>query len=511
MKKLGIIIGILFALLIAIIVIVPLVVDVDQYRPQIQTAANERINGNLKLGKLALSLWGQIRVEVQGVQLLDSGGNEVVAVKDAFFHVPFFSLISGSPELTFKMTQPVIHVLKNKAGKLNVMSLMKTPAQDVSQDVSQNKSAGGASPSQVPPPTMSPAPSQSPTHKQGGGALSGIVTRARLGVELRDALVTYSDQVTGFKTEVKELNLIVKDLSLSRPTEMELWANLDTRLGKTFYLKGPAKLVGNAQPELKNGKFDFVKISAKLDMNEVQMNAPGLFEKKSGVPTHAELKTVVSENEMTLDNLTVTFFNAIVQGKGNIKQLSGNPVVHLNISSNEVLLKPWVELVPMLKEYELGGSAQFEAAVNGPADKTDYQAKFNVRELTAKAPKLKVQPKFNASIQVTTDRIDPFVLTMTAPGNEMKIQGKLVSFTRPLLEAKVTSSGMDLDQLMDFTPAQAQPTQTATKSATESATGSATESEAKAPSSNKSKPTENAARPAGSPPGARCSDRKAQT
>ena len=67
MKKLGRRIGLLLGLFAIIFVgaalIVPLVVDVDKYRPQIQEATNQKINGSLELGKLKLSLWGQIRIE----------------------------------------------------------------------------------------------------------------------------------------------------------------------------------------------------------------------------------------------------------------------------------------------------------------------------------------------------------------------------------------------------------------------------------------------------------------
>ena len=53
-KKLGIALGIFFGVLTAAVLIVPLVVDVDKYRPQIVDAANQHLNGKLELGKLSL-------------------------------------------------------------------------------------------------------------------------------------------------------------------------------------------------------------------------------------------------------------------------------------------------------------------------------------------------------------------------------------------------------------------------------------------------------------------------
>src|SRR4051812_22597495 len=120
MKKLIKVIGIIFVLLVAVAVVVPLFVDVDKYRPQIVQMANERINGKLELGKLSLSLWGQIRIQIAGLTLVDNNGTQLVSVKDAYFHVPFLSILSGSPSLVFKMDNPVVNLVKNKAGKLNV-------------------------------------------------------------------------------------------------------------------------------------------------------------------------------------------------------------------------------------------------------------------------------------------------------------------------------------------------------------------------------------------------------
>src|SRR3954469_23274715 len=98
-KKILIAIGALFALFIAAAIAVPLFVDVDKYRPQIVGKANEYLNGKLELGKLSLSLWGQVKVGIDGLKITDAKGTQVMGVKDAFFHMPFSSILTGSPSL----------------------------------------------------------------------------------------------------------------------------------------------------------------------------------------------------------------------------------------------------------------------------------------------------------------------------------------------------------------------------------------------------------------------------
>ena len=70
LKKLAIGFGSFLLLILLAIIVIPFVVDVDKYRPQIVSAVNEQINGKLELGQLKFSLWGQIRVEVGGVKTI---------------------------------------------------------------------------------------------------------------------------------------------------------------------------------------------------------------------------------------------------------------------------------------------------------------------------------------------------------------------------------------------------------------------------------------------------------
>ena len=131
-------------------------------------------------------------------------------------------------------------------------------------------------------------------------ALPALVSRARLGVDLKKASITYLDQATGLTSRVQDLNLILKDISLSHPTDLELWADLDTQMGKTFSLKGPVRLTGTALPELQDGKFSQLSLTSKLDMDAVALLAPGLFEKKAGVPCRMDFAAIATRTKRKL-------------------------------------------------------------------------------------------------------------------------------------------------------------------------------------------------------------------
>lgn len=467
-KWLAILLSSLIGLFVAAAIIVPLVVDVDKYRPQIVEAANQQLNGKLEIGKLSLSLWGQIRIQVDGVDLKDSAGHSVVSVKDAYFHLPFLSVLSGSPEMIFRMDRPSVSVIKYKDGKINALGLMKqasAPAAGNKQPVAGNQQ-----------------PATPPAASGAAGApvkLPAIAARARMGIEMLDALVSYADEATGLKSDIRDLNLVIKDISLSRTTDLELWANLDTTMGKTLTVRGPARITAHVKPELVGGAFDHVSVDAKVDLDGLDIASGDMFHKDKGMAANADFAATASANEAKIDHFNVKFFNAEIKSSGALIHLATTPVVNFTVASNDIDLKAWNQLVPMLKDFDLGGSAKLDASAQGPSDKLGYKAKFAIRDLTAKAPKLKAEPHFDLAVDVVTDEIQNVLFTMKAPGNELTFKGKLVNFARPQGVFEISSPGMDLDQLVEWPPASAKTE--AKAEAAPAAGGAVTATGAKAP------------------------------
>jgi hypothetical protein len=453
LKWLGIALGSLIALVIVAAIVVPLVVDVDKYRPQIVEAANQKINGKLEIGKLSLSLWGQIRVQVDGVNLKDSAGKPVLAVKDAYFYMPFLSVLSGSPEMIFKMDHPAVNVIKYKNGKLNAMNLVKSaPGKD------EAAAPGGA------PTAATPTPGgEKPTE------IPAIAARARLGVEMTGAAVEYVDDATGLKSQVKDLNLVIKDLSLTRTMEMQLWADIDTSMAKgtssSMVVKGPVRMTAHVKPELVGGAFNHATLDAKVDLDGLDITQGSVFHKAKGIAANADLAAEASARSAKIDHFVVKFFNAEIRVMGTVANMGAAPatpggvapapLVALTVESNEIDLKPWNQLVPMLSDYDLAGTAKLDANAQGPSDKLGYKATFAMKGVTAKAPKLKAQPRFDLNVDVVTDEIRSFLFTMKAPANDLTIKGRLVNFAKPVGNFEIASTSMDLDQLVEWPPAPA--------------------------------------------------------
>jgi hypothetical protein len=433
------IIGGLIALILIAIVTIPMFVDVDKYRPQIVKAADAQMNGSLELGKLSLSLWGKVHVGVDGLNIRDAQGKSVVSVKDASFDLPYLSVISGAPLVTVVMKQPDIAVLKTRDGKLNVMNLMKASA---AATPTPNAAANTAATGKVELPSMA--------------------VNAHFGVYIENAKVTYKDEALNLSNTIDQLNFRVKDFSLARKTEMELWADLKTQMGTDLHVEGPLKLTAELTPEIVSGEFKSAAVVATFTADDLVIQKGTLFEKKKGVPLNFKFDGALTADSLKLNNATAKFHNAEIVVTGNYGKETG---ANISFNAKPIDLKSWSELVPMLKEYELEGALGLVGGVTGKPEALQYHAKLGILNFAAKGPNLKAKPLINGEVDVETDKIEKIYIDLKGPGNELVLNAKLVSFAKPQITFSVTSpKGMDLDQWIEFpkteaTTAKAAPTQ----------------------------------------------------
>ena len=426
MKKLLIILGSAVALIVVALLVIPMIVDVDKYRPQIVAAADQKMNGSVEIGHLSLSLWGHIHVAVDGLKVSDLQKNQILAVKDASFDTSYGSIFSGSPLVTISMKEPQITVLKGKDGKMNVMTLMKDgPASAGSQAKASNAAASS-----------------------GKAEVPSMIVNSHIGISIENAKLVYKDQTMALSNTIDNLNVRVKDFSLSRKTELEIWADLKTQMGSDLQIEGPLKLTADLTPDVSNGELKSGTVNASFSADDLSIQKGQIFQKKKGVPANIKISATLNQTSMKLTNATAKFHNAEIAVNGVFDVNSG---ADIHFETKPVDLKSWNELVPMLTQYELEGKLSLSGDVKGKPEAITYDAKLTVQGLSAKGPNLKAKPVINATVDVTTDKIDRLLVDLKGPGNELTLNAKLVSFTKPVLTFQVTSpKGMDLDQWIEF-------------------------------------------------------------
>jgi uncharacterized protein involved in outer membrane biogenesis len=353
---------------------------------------------------------------------------EIISVKDASFDMPYSSVFSGSPLITVGMKRPEINLIKGADGKLNVMSLMKP---SVLTGASSSKASGVGS--------------------ENAGArveLPAMVLNAHFGIGIESAKIIYKDQSIALTNTIDSLNLRVKDFSLSRKTELELWADLKTQMGADTKLEGPLRLLADLSPQVSDGEVKSATVNATFSADDLSIEKGSLFIKKKGVPANFKFAGTLDQASLKLKEASARFHNAEITLAGSFQKDSG---LDFRYEAKPVELKPWSELVPMLKEYELEGKLGLKGTLKGKPESLQYQARLLIESLAAKGPNLKARPVINGSIEIATDKIERFRIDLKGPGNEITLDGKMISFSKPMINFTLTSpKGLDLDQWIEF-------------------------------------------------------------
>jgi len=169
MKRALKIVGIVIAVLIVIVLVLPFVVNVNDYRPRIESELTNALGRNVTVGNLSLSLWsGSLAAD-----------NIAIADDPSFSSSPFIKaqalnvgveilplVLSKTLHITdLTLTQPQVNLLRDRSGKWNFSTIgtasptKKTGATPPSS-AGQTPPASGAETTKTSPSTPAESPKQ---------------------------------------------------------------------------------------------------------------------------------------------------------------------------------------------------------------------------------------------------------------------------------------------------------------------------------------------------------------
>lgn len=178
MKKLLVILAILVGLAVVAVIALLLLVDVNAYKPRIETAAGDALGMELRInGKASLRLVPSVGIALADVHLRNRG-TELVKLGSLRIGVKLVPLLSKKLQVTeLVLEKPDILIEKGKDGRFNF---------------------------ETPPKAPRPTPSRAET-----AALLVVGDSA-----VRGGHFLYVDRKTGSRTELEGIDLTVRDLSL---------------------------------------------------------------------------------------------------------------------------------------------------------------------------------------------------------------------------------------------------------------------------------------------------------
>ena len=150
--------------------------------------------------------------------------------------------------------------------------------------------------------------------------LPALVLNARFGLSIIDAKLTYVDQKTSLSNTVEHLNVRVRDLSLSRKTEIELWADLKTKM-QDLVVDGPLKLTAELTPDARGGGIQGGAFKFAFSADDLVVEKGTLFKKAKGVPARFAASLSMDATQFKIQESSLRFHNAEVSLSGKFEKL----------------------------------------------------------------------------------------------------------------------------------------------------------------------------------------------
>ena len=436
-KKIILIIGSLFVLFICAALLLPVFVDANKYRPQIEKLVEENMNADLELGTLKLSLWGGLHIGVEKLVLSEKGtrgAKPIFAMNDAKLEIPILSVLTGRPDITVSVKNPEIHVVSEMDGKLNVAKIAKPSA----------------------------AP-QAPTSAPQAGGSSGAGVAAALPFELSfhivDGTLVYADQKKATSTTVKGFNFDLKKFGINRPFEFGFKSDLDVKEMKDLTLRGPLNLQGTAGIYMGSAGLDHVDLETDLDMSGLLIRYGTLMNKEAQAPLKISLKLKTTDKDLTIAKGHLQIEDAAVDATGSVNNFA-SPVLNLQIVSSKFIFDHWQQVLEPLKSFDMKGSANFDVKVSGPVATMNFQGNAQLSGVSLRAPGI-VPPitELNSKLAFSNETATLTGTSLKMGASDLEMDGTVKNFTKPVIAFNLKSNVMDVDSLLpQKTPEQQKPT-----------------------------------------------------
>jgi AsmA protein len=256
MKKLLTIIGIVIVVLLLIVIILPFVINVNRFKPTLESKLTNALGRKVEIGNIGLSIiTGSVNVD-----------NVVIADDPAFSHSPFLQakelkagvallplIFSQKLEVSsFTVTDPQVSILHSPSGKWNFSSL-------------------GEGGTQVP--AKSSAPASAPASKGSSSSSAAAFSVAEL--KLTNGTMVVGTVGVGGKTQTyRDVNLKASDLSYTSQFPF-------TFSGKTPG-DGTIKVEGKAGP-INPTDASLTPLNATVDVKHLDLASTGFVDASSGL------------------------------------------------------------------------------------------------------------------------------------------------------------------------------------------------------------------------------------
>lgn len=274
-------IAIVIAILIVLVLVLPFVIDVNTFRPRIESELTNALGRKVTVGNLSLSLWsGSLAAD-----------NIAIADDPSFSNQPFVKaeslnvgvnliplVLSKTLEVRdITLTRPQVSLIRTPAGKWNFSTIGSKAPENAGTPPSQAPAAPAKSGAQKPSPEQQKAsqPASAPSPENKSSSEQGLEQNFSVGkLQIRSGQISVADTNAPSKAHVyRDVDITVDDFSFSSQFPFTLSAGLPGG--------GNVKLDGNGGPINRNDT-SLTPLQAKISVNGLDMAKSGFFDPSSG-------------------------------------------------------------------------------------------------------------------------------------------------------------------------------------------------------------------------------------
>ncbi|MEP6932738.1 MAG: AsmA family protein [Nitrospirota bacterium] len=357
-----IVIGLLIVVFLVVggILALPFLIDLNKYQDQYIPLIEDALNRKVQLQDIRLTIWPQIGARVTGFAVLDDpafGAGPFASLTSLDVGVKLMPLLSGKIEVEdITLRHPVITIIKNKNGILNVSTIGRT---------------GVAIPKT---PSRAPIPSTE-------GPLKILALLAVDRVSITGGSLTYRDLSAPKPTEytLQDMELLLQSVRLGQSPTLHAGLllqpmNLPVKLDGTF---GPLKETTDIDAisiQLDLGKAAFT-ITGKTAGQNATMNISSPLIDTANLPmalpfnkpvavTDLKIALEVKGQEITLNNLSFQLFNGQAKGHGTMITGSGTTPFTSSVTIQGLELGRALDAVAAT-QVSISGTAGADLALHG--------------------------------------------------------------------------------------------------------------------------------------------------
>jgi AsmA protein len=304
MKRALKIVAIVIGVLIVVVLALPFVVNVNSFRPRIESELSTALGRKVSIGSLSLSLWSG-SLAADDIAIADDPAfstSPFIRAKSLGVGVEVMPLIfSKTLHITdLTLTQPQVSLLRARSGRWNFSTL------------------GNASPQAKQAAAPAPAPAAKSAPQSEAGSDQSFQQNLSVGkLSIKDGIVSIGDAGSSAKARVyKNVNVTIKNFSFTSQSPFTLTADLPAG--------GTLKLDGTTGP-MNPSDAAATPLQAKVTVKGLDLAASGFVDPSSGISGVANFDgNVTSDGKVANSSGTATADKLKLSPKGSPAQKTVN-------------------------------------------------------------------------------------------------------------------------------------------------------------------------------------------